>query len=403
MKRILNLVALLLIVSNIFSQANQTYRFRKPTSINSTTWKFASVTSGVDAIVVISASKNATIDKIDDSSVYAYAFQPNIKYTNSTSNANDSSYIEFTVNFVKSSNGNPSLQTAFNMTIIDLDGPGNSTTYREFIRTSLPATPTAVLNSSVTSGTDLKWLNFKSGTAQFNNIDTTNYAAMVQVNYLLTSSFKMRVGVLGKISGGSTRQASFYFKPFSAMVVPLPVTLNHFSAILENNNTELSWSTSSEENLSKFEVMRSFDGINFQSVGTATARGNSNELNEYQFLDINAAAFNQSKIFYQLRMIDENGDYKLSNMVQLRMSTIATVSVYPNPSSDYLNINLSEAIDTEAAVSISDINGKNVELNPTSNNGTSIQFNIQQLENGVYFLNLLNNDGSVTATKFIKR
>ncbi|MDI1235684.1 MAG: T9SS type A sorting domain-containing protein [bacterium] len=238
---------------------------------------------------------------------------------------------------------------------------------------------------------------------------TYNSASAVtsSISFTKNGRFKLNFAWSGaKTSSGSTAGLDMILtnRPLAPVVlVALPVTLNQFNVFSENDNIKLNWSTTSEENLSKFEVMRSFDGINFQSVGTATARGNSNELNEYQFSDINAAAFNQSKIFYQLRMIDENGDYKLSNMVQLRMSTIATVSVYPNPSSDYLNVNLSEAIDTDAAVSISDINGKNVELNSTSNNGTSIQFNIQQLENGVYFLNLLNNDGSVTATKFIKR
>ncbi|MDI1233078.1 MAG: T9SS type A sorting domain-containing protein [bacterium] len=400
MKRIFNLVALLLFVSNIFSQANQTYKFRKPISVNATTWKFASVVSGVDAIVTVIGSKNASINMIDDSAIYAHAWQPNIRYTKTMTNSTDSSYMEFNIEFVKSSNGTADIQSLLAMTIVDCDG---NSSFREMVKVSLPAVGTGINGSSINLSQDTKWLKFIGASTDYSGIDTSVYQAMAQVNFVNVSSYTMRVGVLGKITAGTNRQASFYFKAYKAMVVPLPVTLNHFSAILENNNTELSWSTSSEENLSKFEVMRSFDGINFQSIGTATARGNSNELNEYQFLDINAVAFNQSKIFYQLRMIDENGDYKLSNMVQLRMSTIATVSVYPNPSSDYLNVNLSEAIDTDAAVSISDINGKNVELNSTSNNGTSIQFNIQQLENGVYFLNLLNNDGSVTATKFIKR
>lgn len=406
MKRFLNLVILLSIVSNAFSQSSNVYTFRKPVSVNSTTWKFLSVTSGVDAIISITASKNATLNAIDDSSVYAYAFQPNIKYTNSMSNATDSSYLEFTINFVKRSNGSAALQTAFAMTIVDIDGPGNNNTFREFVRTSLPATSTSILNSTVTLGTDLRWLNFKSGTAQFSNVDTTNYAAMVQVNYLLTSAFKMRVGVLGKIGAGDTRQASFYFKPFSALVVPLPVTLNHFETELIDNNSELNWSTASEEKVSKFEIMRSLDGINYQSVGSVNAKGNSNEINQYQFTDLNVAAFNTAKVFYQLKMIDENGAYKLSNIAQLRMNekVTSTVSVYPNPSSDYVNLSLSSTPDSDINVIIMDSNGKTVEqiMNPEMN-GNNMKFDIRNLETGIYFIHILNNDGSTTSNKFIKR
>ena len=50
------------------------------------------------------------------------------------------------------------------------------------------------------------------------------------------------------------------------------------------------------------------------------------------------------------------------------------------------------------------INGKRIELSTTPNTiGGTIQFDIRELVNGIYFVNILNNDGSVTSTKFIKR
>ena len=51
-----------------------------------------------------------------------------------------------------------------------------------------------------------------------------------------------------------------------------------------------------------------------------------------------------------------------------------------------------------------DANGKAVTLTTTSNiNGSNVQFDIRQLVKGIYFLNILNNDGSLTSAKFIKR
>jgi hypothetical protein len=404
MKRIFNLVALIAICNIAFSQTPKTYQFRNPSKSGST-YTFLSVAPGINAIVTVTASKNATVDVMDDSSVYRQAWQPNIKYTNATRNANDSSYVEFKIDFIKSSSKAADLQNSVSMTIVDCDGPGNNNTFREFVRASMPATTKLIKNSTITTGSDASWLYFKSGTAQFNNIDTSNYAAMAQVNYTNIYSFRMRVGAIGIVSANSSRQASFYFKAFTAMVVPLPVTLNNFEATIDNNNGEISWSTSSEENLNQFEVTRSIDGKNFTTIGSVNAIGNSNEINAYNFTDANIANLKVATVFYQLRMVDENGDYRFSSIAQVKLNNaICTVSVYPNPTSDYLNVSLTETVEVESAISIMDANGKAVALTtPSNSNESSIQFDIRQLENGIYFINILNNDGSLTSAKFIKR
>src|SRR6185369_17678215 len=107
MKQILNLVIALLICNSLFSQKYKTYTFKNPTAVNSTKWKFSQVLTGVDAYITVIGSKNATLERIDDSSSYPYAWQPFIKYTNTTTKSSDSSYVEFKIDFVKSSNGQP--------------------------------------------------------------------------------------------------------------------------------------------------------------------------------------------------------------------------------------------------------------------------------------------------------
>lgn len=215
----------------------------------------------------------------------------------------------------------------------------------------------------------------------------------------------MRVGTIGIVTANSTRQASFYFKAFTAMVVPLPVTLNYFEAIVDNNNAEISWSTSSEENLNQFDVTRSIDGKNYTSIGSVHAIGNRNEIIAYHFTDLNFSNIKVATVYYQLRMVDENGDYRFSNIAQVKLNNVdAAVSVYPNPTSDFLNVSLNETAVIESAISILDANGKAVVLiTPTNINGANVQFDIRHLENGIYFLNILNNDGSLSSAKFIKR
>lgn len=401
MKRIFNLVAMIAICNIAFSQTPASYRFRKPVVVNSTTWKFLNVTSGVDALVSVTGSQNATVNMIDDSSIYAYAWQPNIKYTAKRNNSSDSSYVEFTINFVKTSNGTTSPQSVLAMTIVDCDGNSN---FREMAKVSLPATAKGISGSLITSYQDSKWLNFIGGTTDMSGVDTSVYKAMSQVNFTNIATYKIRVGVLGKINANETRQASYYFKGFTQLIVPLPVKLVKFTANNQANNNELTWLTSSEENLSQFDVMRSLDGKNFELLGSVNAVGNSNDLNQYNYTDFNASELNSTNVFYQLRMADENGDYKFSSIVQVKnvnSKVNATISIYPNPSADFVNINFTE---NEPEITILDGNGKTIELTSTNNNVIgSKQYDIRTLVNGVYFVNILNNDGSVTSTKFIKR
>ncbi len=150
MKRIFNLVALFAICNIAISQTQKTYHFSNPSKSGST-YTFLSVAPGINAIVTVTASKNATVDVMDDSSVYKYAWQPNIRYSNATSGANDSSYVEFKIDFINSSSKAAEVQSSVAMTIVDCDGPGNSNTFREFIRASMPATTKLIKNSTITT------------------------------------------------------------------------------------------------------------------------------------------------------------------------------------------------------------------------------------------------------------
>lgn len=105
---------------------------------------------------------------------------------------------------------------------------------------------------------------------------------MVNSNFSFVKAgrFKLELKWSGaKIRSGSTAGLDMLIlnRPAAPIdLVSLPFTLNHFKAINEDCNNEISWSTASEENLSKFEVTRSIDGKNFTTIGNVNAIGNSN-------------------------------------------------------------------------------------------------------------------------------
>lgn len=227
-----NKILFALMALTIYSaQAQNNYRFRKPVLFsgaqNSTgaIYKFNSVKPGIDAYVTIIKSKNAVIDQIDDSTKYAYAWQPFIKI-NKILGVNDTAYIDFLIQFKKSNKLDT--QKEIIMTVVDCDGSGINS-YKEIIQTPSPAKFTGYSSTNISHYTNAGIEALISGTFTYNNIDTLNYPAMAEIKYSNTSSFKLRIGILGRLTSvnpNPIRQFSFYFKDFGALYTALPINQN---------------------------------------------------------------------------------------------------------------------------------------------------------------------------------
>lgn len=118
-----------------------------------------------------------------------------------------------------------------------------------------------------------------------------------------------------------------------ASAVVLPATLIAFRGeALEPKIVRLSWDVAQEDNVSHYEVLRSRNGRDWETLDEVTAVGQSNTPLNYEFFDRNPA-FNRH--FYRLNILDNDGSSELSGIVivDLEVSGDRTVSVYPNPAS----------------------------------------------------------------------
>jgi hypothetical protein len=383
--------------------------FRNPTKVNATTWQFNNVRNGVDAIVSIIGNKNASLDAIDDSATYKYAWQPFIRFGNAATKTTDSSYVEFKIDFVK--NGMPEVQKSVAMTIIDQDGEGTPNGYRELLKVSQPAVPKGILSSEIKAYSDVNFVTLVGSLQNFNSIDTNKIAAMSQINFTNVSSYVMRVGVLGKVSNNTVRQSSFSFKNFTSMNVVLPVKLMNISAAYIHDKPVVSWTTTEEHNLNNFEVYRSVDGKTFTMAGTVKAAGFTQSATKYVFADQQLAAKVEGTVYYKLRMVDFNGDYKWSSIVKIDNSkdvasnnTTTISNVYPNPTKGMLNVNFTSVAGADFSIQVVDMFGKTIQSyqNSDLNADNSLSLDMTDLSNGVYFIKVNNNDGSSTSSKFVK-
>lgn len=115
----------------------------------------------------------------------------------------------------------------------------------------------------------------------------------------------------------------------------LPVVLDNFSARQNNCKTVLNWHSVTELNLKNYQIEYGTNGRTFTTVGTLTGNGDNSR---YNFTHQPTAG----RAYYRLRMVDNNGTYKYSDIIAMNVSCNGkNLLVYPNPASSILNVNLS--------------------------------------------------------------
>ncbi|MBX2984862.1 MAG: T9SS type A sorting domain-containing protein [Bacteroidia bacterium] len=282
---------------------------------------------------------------LDKTRGYNEPWQPMVRFPSSSS-ATDTAWAEFFVEFAsKNGSGSNSFDNNLDtlaclpVTVVDLDGSGSSTgnnAFQEINYVSAPSMPFGIPGSTISSGIIGSWVVNVSDFPVFNNIDTINKVAMVQMNFSNVQYFYMRAGVIGKRRNNPTeRQYSFWLRPFDSLTVYLPV--HYESQTLTGTETQIiyDWVTASEQNNNYFDVEKSTDGVFWQKIGKVDGCG-SCESAAYRFID--ESPFNGYNL-YRLKQVDMDNKFQYSPIVKYYWSgNEMGVSISPNPTSDRFDI-----------------------------------------------------------------
>lgn len=182
--------------------------------------------------------------------------------------------------------------------------------------------------------------------------------------------------------------SSFYF---GTSAITLPVELVYFKGSLQNSATVLQWETINENNASHFLVERSIDNKNFESIANVTAKGNSTAATTYSHIDNDPGSLNSGIIYYRLKMVDADGQYKYSTIVTIYLADITgRITVSPNPASNETTLQISATTSGKASWKLIDNSGRvvkqsNIHLKRGNNNVT---INIGGIPAGLYYLQL---------------
>jgi hypothetical protein len=181
--------------------------------------------------------------------------------------------------------------------------------------------------------------------------------------------------VAGSFSGGIITFSGINFQNGDRFTIgntdlakPLPIELISFTAVAQQAEVKLAWSTASELNNDSFTVQRSQDAEQWQDVIKVKGAINSNERIDYETLD--GLPFTGVS-YYRLKQTDLDGQYSYSSVRRVEITALFQLKVYPNPSSGKFtisagfelqpeNIKLYNAIGQEMPVTLDKSSGSTI-------------------------------------------
>ncbi len=176
----------------------------------------------------------------------------------------------------------------------------------------------------------------------------------------------------------------------------LPVTLAYFEASAVDDQVQVRWETTSEENNDFFTVERSRNSIAFEEVTTVKGPGNSSTVRKYSWTDAYPLA---GISYYRLKQTDFDKSFTYSTIKAVKIKSLSKgVVVYPNPVTDYLV--LKDADEGKSrSYKIFDIKGRLVETREFPDGERKID--MTHLSPAAYVIHYINNS-EVQKIKIIK-
>lgn len=125
---------------------------------------------------------------------------------------------------------------------------------------------------------------------------------------------------------GATTKDTVYITENYAVA---PVDFLYLKGKNMGKNNILQWATANEFNNLGFEVQRSSNGREFNTIAFVKGAGTFTQISEYSFTDAGAP---QGIAYYRLKQVDHNKNFKLSRVLNVNnTNSRLSIEYYPNP------------------------------------------------------------------------
>ena len=183
------------------------------------------------------------------------------------------------------------------------------------------------------------------------------------------------------------------------IAAPLPVIGLELEVHKGIYSNDIIWSTLSEKNTSHYNIIKSENGIDYKTIGSINAAGNTEIFSNYSYIDDRIEK--KKDAYYRIDLIDIDLKTTSSNTAFIAGKNNSEFSISPNPSSGIVNI---QGIQYEPyMLKLSTIDGKFLLDERIEAQQSEYQINLNQFPSGIYILSLRNLETGGTLVKQITK
>lgn len=171
----------------------------------------------------------------------------------------------------------------------------------------------------------------------------------------------------------------------------------------DNSVNHLRWATQQEQNNDYFNVQRSADGVNFETIGRVQAQGTTSNTTHYTFDDTHPL---EGDNYYRLELVETTGATSLSKTILLYLEGDgSTYSFFPNPTTGTVYYRYQAPAAEQLSIEVLDVLGKEVRMQTVNSAAglNNIPVDLTDLPAGTYMVRVHNEArASVHTAKIIR-
>lgn len=168
----------------------------------------------------------------------------------------------------------------------------------------------------------------------------------------------------------------------------LPVTWLSFRAALEGEDVQLAWSTASESNNEGFDVQRSENGRDWQTIAFVQGAGTTSEVTSYEYTDPSPFTLHPS-LYYRLQQRDYDGTTDYSPIRVVELGTAGGIRVFPNPADEAVTVAFAEPLEKRGTIQLFNPNGRLVAEETLAPGTSEHTVRVAYLPAGTYVLRVV--------------
>ena len=249
--------------------------------------------------------------------------------------------------------------------------------------------------------------NFYSATAIKLSGANTLYGTLLAPNADVNKTSSKNAN--GQIASKSFEMGSgeVHYYPFAGLLPdcptgsPLALSNIEFSTSIIGENVTINLNIAKEEIGDIYEIQRSLDGNNFITFKQVLQANNQN--GKYTIND-NISLFNVKKVYYRAKVISSNKTV-YSSIKFVSLSGGSTISIWPVPMREVLNVSFQSITNTKGTLQILDTKGIilfNINYTFLKGNNILVLNNLSGLTKGNYILKIISAEEKSTCKQFTK-